>query len=143
MNWLWTSWCDYGYSEFTTTVIGRLTVFIDGHHHITIAITLITVMLDVLRLCSSDRVFKSLVKSENFHFSLNWEVMLLQDKTSTQIWVLPRKCMKWHKISLQKWFINLPSLEHCLSSSNCSSSIIKINSPKSELMYQKPPFIQK
>ena len=43
----------------TTIVIRRLTLFMEGYHHITMVIMLTTVVLDILHLWSRDRVFKS------------------------------------------------------------------------------------
>jgi len=95
--WHWSSrawWSDYGRHDVTTAVVGRLTLLIEGHHHITMVVMLTIVVSDVLQLWLSDRVFKSSGKSSNFHFFHNWATMLLQDKTSTQMWVLLRKCMQ-------------------------------------------------
>lgn len=148
MNWLRLSWCDYGHNKFTTIVIEKLSLFIEGRHHITMKIMLTTVVLDVLRPWSSDKVFKSLGKSTNFlPFHLIEWLSFCKIKLAPKHEFFQKNACKWHKnsheISLQKWFINLPILEHCLSSSNYSSSLIKIKSPKSKIMYQKPPFIQK
>ena len=122
---------DYGCSEFTTTIIERVALFRKNSHHITMVLLLMA-MLNLPRLWPSDRVFKSLDKNADYFHLIEWSCFY-KTKLASKCEFWQENTCKWHtnsqKISLQKWFINLPTLENCLSSSNFFSSLFKTNSP--------------
>lgn len=96
--------------ELIMAIVGRLKLFREDCHHIAMVIMLTTVVLDVLWMLSSDKVFKSLDKIVNFHSLHLIERLCFCKAKLASKQVLPRKYSKWHnnsdKISLQRWFIN-------------------------------------
>ena len=109
--WLQSSWRDYNHSEFTMTIVGMVTLFVEGCCHLTMTLMLPMTTLDTLRSWSSDRVFKFVGKSVNFYF-----FHLIEHYTSVKIKLVFKRefyqenACKWYKILLQKWFINLTTI---------------------------------
>lgn len=95
-------------------------------HHFIMVVMLTTVVLDVLRAWSSDRVFKSRGKSANFHYFhlIEW---LCFYKTKLVPWILPRQCMQMAQKCIQniiakgclvKIFLK-PGVSHLIHGDGC------------------------
>jgi len=86
---------DYNHHDVTIAIVSSLQALSEGHHHITKAIMFTTIMLDVLRPWSSDRVFKFSGKSVIFHyFHLIEQLCIWKTKLAPKHEFCQKKCMQ-------------------------------------------------